>query len=712
MKKYILLFPSALLLFSCGNKNSKSAGLFSYPETKKVDSSDNYFGTVIQDPYRWLEDDNSPETAEWVKKQNQLTFDYLSKIPMRNQIKDRLTQVWNFEKVSSPSKKGKYFFYFKNNGIQNQSVLYVQEGINGTPRVLIDPNKLSEDGTVSLSTISVSDNAKFLAYGVSKAGSDWTQIQVINIETGELQRDNIDWVKFSGVSWVEDDGFYYSSYDKPEEGKELSKKNEYHKVYYHFIGDEQDKDILVYEDKKNPLRNFHAHMTDEGRYLIVNGSESTSGNSLIVKDVVSTNPVFITIVDNFENDHSVVDNIGEKILMVTNLNAPKYRLVLVDPAKPQPENWKNILPESEDLLENISLLGNKIVATYQHDVTSKVSVYTLEGVKEGDITLPGMGSVAGFNSEITDTIAFYTFNTFISPGTIYKYNIINNTSTVFVQPKCEFKSDEYETKQVFYTSKDGTKIPMYITSKKGIKLDGNNPVFLYGYGGFNISVKPSFAIDKAVFLENGGIYAVANLRGGGEYGEDWHKAGTLCNKQNVFDDFIAAAEYLVKEKYTSHDKIAIHGRSNGGLLIGAVMTQRPDIAKVALPAVGVLDMLRYHKFTIGWAWATDYGKSDNKEHFDCLIKYSPLHNVKEVAYPATMVMTADHDDRVVPAHSFKFAATLQEKHKGEAPVLIRIDTKAGHGAGKPVAKQIEEFADLWAFVFHNLGMSLGAAPAL
>ena len=591
-------------------------------------------------------------------------------------------------------------------------MLYVQEGLNGTPRVLIDPNKLSADGTVALGTIAVSNSARFLAYGVSKAGSDWTQIQVVNIETGEVQRDNIDWAKFSGVSWVEDDGFYYSAYDKPEEGKELSKKNEFHKVFYHFMGDEQEQDFLVYEDKQHALRNFHAQMTDAGRYLILYGSESTSGNSIMVKDVEAKDPKFVSIIDDFKNDYSVLDNIGDKLLVSTNYKAPKYRLVLIDPLKPQPENWKDVIPESQDLLENLALLGDKIIATYQHDVASKVSVFSLDGVKEKDVELPGVGAVSGFESDVKDTVAFYSFGTFVSPGVVYKYNVLTNTSTVFMQPKCEFKSDEYETKQVFYTSKDGTKIPMFITSKKGLKQDGNNPVFLYGYGGFNISIKPGFAIDKAVFLENGGVYAVANLRGGGEYGEDWHKSGTLCSKQNVFNDFIAAAEYLVKEKYTTHDKIAINGRSNGGLLVGAVLTQRPDIAKVALPVVGVLDMLRYHKFTIGWAWATDYGKSDSLEQFNCLIKYSPLHNVKEVEYPATMVMTGDHDDRVVPAHSFKFAATLQEKQTGAAPVLIRIDTKAGHGSGKPVAKQIEEFSDLWAFVFYNLGMTFGAAPAM
>ncbi len=709
MRKSLFLLP-AILLLACNNKDSKQEGSITYPVTKKVDTVDNYFGMQIPDPYRWLEDDHSAETGEWVSQQNKVTFDYLSKIPFRDKIKERLTQLWNFEKISSPFKKGKYYFYYKNDGIQNQSVLYVQEGLNGTPRVLIDPNKLSADGTVALGAIAVSYSARFLAYGVSKAGSDWTQVQVVNIETGEVQRDNIDWVKFSGVSWVEDDGFYYSAYDKPEEGKELSKKNEFHKVFYHFMGDEQDQDMLVYEDKQHALRNFHAQMTDAGRYLALYGSESTSGNSLMVKDVEAKDPKFVSIIDDFKNDYSVLDNIGDKLLVSTNYKAPKYRLVLIDPLKPQPENWKDVIPESQDLLENLALLGDKIIATYQHDVASKVSVFSLDGVKEKDVELPGVGAVSGFESDVKDTVAFYSFGTFVSPGVVYKYNVLTNTSTVFMQPKCEFKSDEYETKQVFYTSKDGTKIPMFITSKKGLKQDGNNPVFLYGYGGFNISIKPGFAIDKAVFLENGGVYAVANLRGGGEYGEDWHKSGTLCSKQNVFNDFIAAAEYLVKEKYTTHDKIAINGRSNGGLLVGAVLTQRPDIAKVALPVVGVLDMLRYHKFTIGWAWATDYGKSDSLEQFNCLIKYSPLHNVKEVEYPATMVMTGDHDDRVVPAHSFKFAATLQEKQTGAAPVLIRIDTKAGHGSGKPVTKQIEEFSDLWAFVFYNLGMTFGAAP--
>ncbi len=675
-----------------------------YPNTKKVDTVDSYFGNNIADSYRWLEDDKSAETGEWVKEQNKVTFDYLATIPFRDKIKERLTQIWNFEKRSAPFKKGTKYFYYKNDGIQNQSVLFVQDGLNGTAKVLLDPNTLAADGTVSLGGLSISKNGKYLAYSINRAGSDWSEIYVMEIESGKKLVDEIKWVKFSDIAW-KGDGFYYSAYDSPKGGSELSNKNEYHKVFYHTLGDSQKKDALVYEDKEHPLRNFSAGITEDQNLLLLYGSESTSGTTLAVKDLKKPNSPFVWLVTNFENNYGVVHNEGNKLYVITDKGAPKYQLLEIDiTAKPDYENWKKIIPEANDLLESVSLCNGKLVAKYLKDVTTRLYVFTLDGKKENEIQLPGICKVDAFDSDKDDSLAFFSYNTFTAPASIYKYNIVTNKMEVWFKPTIDFKSDDYETKQVFYNSKDGTKIPMFITHKKGIKLDGTNPCFLFGYGGFNSYYSPEFRIDRAVFLENGGIYAIPGLRGGGDYGEDWHKAGTKCQKQNVFDDFIAAAEYLVKEKYTSHAKLAIHGRSNGGLLVGAVMTQRPDIAKVAIPTVGVLDMLRYHKFTIGWAWATDYGTSENKEEFDCLIKYSPLHNVKEAEYPATLVTTGDHDDRVVPAHSFKFIATLQEKQKGTNPVLVRIDTNAGHGAGKPTTKQIEEYSDIWSFVFYNLGM--------
>ena len=701
------LFPLVLLSFfvACTSSEKKEEqGKLTYPVTRKVDTVDNYFGTKIADPYRWLEDDRSSETGEWVKAQNKVTYDYLAKIPFRDKIKERLTRIWNFEKRSAPFKKRNYYFFYKNDGIQNQSVLYVQEGLNGTPKALLDPNTLAADGTASLGAIAVSKDAKYLAYSINRAGSDWSQIYVMEITSGKKLTDELKWVKFSDIAWKAY-GFYYSAYDAPKGGSELSNKNEFHKVFYHKVGDAQSKDVLVYEDKQHPLRNFSAATTEDETLLSIYGSESTSGNSLAVKDLTKPNSGFYYVVENFENNYTVLHNDGNKLLVITDKGAPKYQLLEIDfTKKPDYENWKKIIPESSDLLESVSLCNGKLIAKYLKDVTTRLYVFDMTGKKENEIKLPGICKVDALDSDKDDSLAFFSYNTFTAPAIIYKYNIVNDKMNVWFQPTIDFKSDDYETKQVFYTSKDGTKIPMFITSKKGIVLDGNNPCFLFGYGGFNSYYSPEFKIDRAVFLENGGVYAIPGLRGGGDYGEDWHKAGIKCKKQNVFDDFIAAAEYLIKEKYTSHEKLAIHGRSNGGLLIGAVMTQRPDLAKVAIPTVGVMDMLRYHKFTIGWSWASDYGNSDHKEEFDCLIKYSPLHNIKEVEYPATLVTTGDHDDRVVPAHSFKFIATLQEKQKGNNPVLVRIDTNAGHGAGKPTSKQIDEFSDIWSFVFYNLGM--------
>jgi len=708
MLKKINVVAILSTIIACNNAEQKEEQkTIVYPVTKKVDTIDTYFGTKIADPYRWLEDDRSAETEAWVKEQNKTTFDYLAAIPFRDKIKNRLTQIWNFEKRSAPFKKGKNYFFYKNDGIQNQSVLYVQESLNGTPKVLLDPNTLAADGTVSLGGLAVSKDGKYLAYSINRAGSDWSEIYVMEIGSGKKLQDEIKWVKFSDIAW-KGDGFYYSAYDAPKGGSELSNKNEYHKVFYHRLGDAQTKDALIYEDKAHPLRNFSAGITDDQNLLLLYGSESTSGTTLAVKDLRKPNAPFVWLVSNFENNYGVVHNEGNKIYVITDKGAPKYQLLEIDitgkPDFESPSGWKKVIPESNDLLESVSLCNGKFVAKYLKDVTTRLYVFSMDGKKESEIQLPGICKVDAFDSDKDDSLAFFSYNTFTAPASIYKYNIVTNKMDVWFKPTIDFKSEEFETKQVFYTSKDGTKIPMFITHKKGITLDGSNPCFLFGYGGFNSYYSPEFRIDRAVFLENGGIYAIPGLRGGGDYGEDWHKAGTKCQKQNVFDDFIAAAEYLVKEKYTSHDKLAIHGRSNGGLLIGAVMTQRPDIAKVAIPTVGVLDMLRYQKFTIGWAWATDYGTSDNKEEFDCLIKYSPLHNVKEVEYPATLVTTGDHDDRVVPAHSFKFIATLQEKQKGKNPVLVRIDTNAGHGAGKPTAKQIEEYSDIWSFIFYNIGM--------
>jgi len=690
---------------ACGNGEKKEQTKLKYPVTRKVDTVDTYFGTKIADPYRWLEDDKSAETGEWVKAENAVTYDYLSKIPFRDKIKERLTKIWNFEKRSAPFKKKNYYFYYKNDGIQNQSVLYVQSGLNGTPKVLLDPNTLAADGTASLGGLAVSKDAKYLAYSINRAGSDWSEIFVMEIESGKKLSDEIKWVKFSDIAW-KDDGFYYSAYDAPKEGaSELSNKNEYHKIFYHTVGENQSKDVLVFEDKLHPLRNFSASTTEDQKLLLIYGSESTSGTTLAVKELDKPNAKFITLVNNFENNYTVIHNEGNKLFVITDKGAPKYQLLEIDiNDKPDYKNWKKIIPESNDLLESVSVCNKKFIAKYLKDVTTRLYVFDMNGKKENEIQLPGICKVEEIDCDKDDSLAFFSYNTFTAPPIIYKYNIVNNKMDVWFKSEIDFKSDDYETKQVFYASKDGTKIPMFITSKKGIILDGNNPCFLFGYGGFNSYYSPEFKIDRAVFLENGGIYAIPGIRGGGDYGEDWHKAGIKCLKQNVFDDFIAAAEYLVKEKYTSHDKLAINGRSNGGLLIGAVMAERPDLAKVAIPQVGVMDMLRYHKFTIGWAWASDYGTSDSLKYFNCLIKYSPLHNIKEVEYPATLVTTGDHDDRVVPAHSFKFIATLQEKQKGNNPVLIRIDTNAGHGSGKPTSKQIDEFSDIWSFVFYNLGM--------
>ncbi|MCD6660217.1 MAG: prolyl oligopeptidase family serine peptidase [Lentimicrobium sp.] len=700
--KYLLSLTISIMILmsSCTTKNEK----INYPETRKTDTIDVYFGTQVADPYRWLEDDNSEETAAWVKAQNDVTNAYLAKIPFRDQVRERLTSMWNYPRYGVPFKKGGKYFFFKNDGIQNQSVLYIQDSLQAEPRVFLDPNKLSEDGTTALGTYSVSKDGKYFAYAISKAGSDWNEIYVMETETGKQLADKLEWVKFSGISWREN-GFYYSRYDKPAGGGVLSSKNEYMKVYYHAVGDPQEKDVLVYENRNYPLRNYGITATEDGRYLVLGESESTSGNSLYIKDLENPQAGFVKIAEGFRFDYSYISNQDGKFLILTNADAPKYRLIEVDLSAPAPENHRIIIPEREEVLVSAEVAGGRIVCEYMKDATNRLYVYTTEGSFVHEVNLPGPGTIAGFEGKKDENEAFFAFTSFTYPSTVFVYDILNNTSKVFFDSELDFDPAKYESKQVFYTSKDGTKVPMFIVHKAGLNLDGNNPVYLYGYGGFNVSLTPVFSVSRLLFIEQGGVFAMPNLRGGGEYGEAWHRAGTKLQKQNVFDDFIAAAEYLIAEKYTQPEKIAIAGGSNGGLLVGACMTQRPDLFAVALPAVGVMDMLRFHKFTIGWAWTEDYGSSEDSVQFQYLLGYSPLHNLKPgTCYPATLVTTADHDDRVVPAHSFKFAATLQEHQSCNNPALIRIETNAGHGAGKPVSKMIDEATDIWSFTMYNLGM--------
>lgn len=678
--------------------------ILSYPESRAGEVVDNYFGTKVADPYQWLENDTATEVINWVKDQNRVTRNYLEQIPYREQLKKRLTEIWNFPKYSSPFKEGEWYYFYKNSGLENQSILYRQKGLNGEPELFLDPNKLSEDGTASLASLAFSKDHKYCAVGIAQSGSDWNEIFVMDVATKQKIKDRIKWVKFSGATWHKN-GFYYSRYDEPKKGKEYSNQNEYMKVYYHTIGEDQSKDLLVYEDKEHPLRYFNAGITEDERFLFINISEGTSGNAILIKDLLKKEKSFKVLFKGFENNYSIVDNISGNILVTTDKAAPKYKLIAVNPAEPDEKNWKTIIPESTDLLEGVNYWGEKLFANYLKDASTRIYKFNGDGSGKEEILLPGIGTASGIGGKKEDTETFYTFTSFTNPGEIYKYDLVSGKSQLFRKTEVKFSADDFETKQVFYTSKDGTKVPMFIMHKKGLVLDGTNPTLLYGYGGFNISLTPSFSVSRIMFLEQGGVYAIASLRGGGEYGEDWHKAGMLEKKQNVFDDFIAAAEFLISEKYTSSSKLAINGGSNGGLLVGACMTQRPDLFKVAIPAVGVLDMLKYHKFTIGWGWAVEYGSSERKEQFEYLIKYSPLHNVKPgVNYPATMIMTADHDDRVVPAHSFKFAAELQRKQQKDGnPVLIRIDSKAGHGAGKPTAKLIEDAADMWSFILWNLG---------
>lgn len=676
-----------------------------YPVTQKVDVKDNYHGAMIADPYRWLEDDNSEATHQWVNAQNQVTGSYLSAIPFRNAVKDRLAILWNYPKIGSPRKEGEFYYFFKNDGLQNQSILYRQKGLTGSPEVFIDPNSFSADGTIALGGQSFSKQAKYMTYLIARSGSDWQEAIIRDLSTGRNIDDTIKWIKFSGISWLGDVGFYYSRYPIPDAETKLSKQNRFHKVYFHQIGTKQSADELVYEDNEHPLRNVGGSVTDDGRFLIISQTEGTSGNELWVKDLAAKQVGFSKLIDGFSTDPDVIDNIGGQLLIKTNQDAPNFKIVLVDPKNPANANWKTVIGEKSDVLQGVGTGGGYLFCSYLKDASTRVYQYTYDGKLVREIKLPGIGAASGFDGKSKDKSLFYTFTSYTYPPTIYTYDIATGQSTLFRKTETAFKSEDYETRQVFFTSKDGTKVPLFITGKKGFKLDGNNPVLLYGYGGFNIAQTPGFSISNAFWMEQGGLYVVVNLRGGSEYGEAWHKGGMLDKKQNVFDDFIGAAEFLITNKYTRKELLAIRGGSNGGLLVGACMTQRPDLFQVALPAVGVMDMLRYHLFTIGWAWAVEYGRSDNPEQFKYLLKYSPLHNLKDgTNYPATLVTTADHDDRVVPAHSFKFTARLQEAHNGNAPVLIRIETKAGHGAGKPTAKQIEEAADIWSFVFYNMGL--------
>lgn len=698
MKKSALIFTLATSLSTLAQMNT-----IKYPQTRKDNTSDTYFGTAVPDPYRWLEDDRSTETAAWVKAQNEVTNNYIAQIPFRDAIKKRLEQLWNYERISAPFKEGNFTYYYKNDGLQNQSVLY-RKGKDGKEEIFLDPNTFSKDGTTSLSMVRFTKKGELAAYMISEGGSDWGKIILMDALTKKPLGETIENVKFSGVAWKGSEGFYYSTYDKPE-GSLLSAKTDQHKLYYHKLGTPQSADTVIFGDGEK-RRYVGGYLTEDERFLVITASNSTYGRMLFVKDLSKANSPIVTMVDNFDTNSSIIDNQGSTLFITTDYKAPNNRVVTVDAAAPQQENWKDLIPETENVL-SASDGGGYIFATYMKDAISQVKQYDYKGKLVREITLPGIGSAGGFGGKKEEKTLYYTFTNYVTPGSIYSFDVKSGKSAVYQTPKIGFKSEDYTSEQVFYTSKDGTKVPMIITYKKGLKRDGKNPTMLYGYGGFNVSLTPAFSISNAVWLENGGIYAVPNLRGGGEYGRKWHDAGTKLQKQNVFDDFIAAAEYLIKNNYTSPDYLAIRGGSNGGLLVGAAMTQHPELFKVALPAVGVMDMLRYHKFTAGAGWAYDYGTADDsKEMFDYLKGYSPVQSLKKgTKYPATLVTTGDHDDRVVPAHSFKYAATLQECQAGTAPVLIRIETNAGHGAGKSVAQSIAELTDIQAFTLHNMGVT-------
>ena len=729
MKKRIILMGIAMLLAFIWHSGGYPPMLqamtisqpFAYPTSAQVNQVDDYHGTQIADPYRWLENPDSAESRDWIEAQNKLTMGFLAEIPARDRLKVRLTKLWNYEKYGIPFKQGddredeakngstQRYFYFKNDGLQNQSVLYTLKALTDKPTVLLDPNTLSADGTVALGGLSVSENGKLLAYGLSTSGSDWQTWKVRDVETGKDLPDEINWVKFSGASWSHDHtGFFYSRYDEPNSKTQLEAVNYFQKLYYHRLGSSQSDDVLIYDRPDHKEWGFSGGVTEDGRYLLISVWLGTDPRNLVFyKDLTVPNAPVVELINTFEAEYSLVDNDGSTFWFRTDLNAPRGRVIAIDLGNPAKQQWQEIILESAETLQGVGLLNNQFVASYLKDARSQIRLYDLQGQRVREVELPGIGSAGGFGGKRYDTETFYSFTSFTTPPTIYRYNLITGESTPFRQPTVDFKPQDYEIRQVFYPSKDGTPVPMFIVHKKGLKLDGNNPTYLYGYGGFGVSLTPSFSVSLLTWMELGGVYAVPNLRGGGEYGEDWHQAGMKLKKQTVFDDFIAAAEWLIANKYTSSPKLAIGGGSNGGLLVGACMTQRPELFGAALPAVGVLDMLRFHKFTIGWAWISEYGSPDNPEEFKALHAYSPLHNLQPgTAYPATLITTADHDDRVVPAHSFKFAAALQAAHKGTAPVLIRIETKAGHGAGKPTTKVIEEASDRWAFLVETLDMAI------
>ncbi len=704
-KRQLSAFILILLLFLAPFGCKEKTPALTYPITEKGDVVDDYFGTKVPDPYRWLEDDKAENVANWVETQNTVTFGYLEQVPFRDKIRSRLTEIYNYPRYSAPFRVGEYYFYMKNDGLQNQSVIYIQKGLDGEPRVFLDPNTLSPDGTTRAFLTGFSNDDRYACYSRSEAGSDWTEMRIMEVETARELEDRIQWTKFGGATW-QGNGFYYSGFEKPEEGKELTAANENQKIFYHKLGTPQSEDFVIYEDPANPRRYYRAAVTEDERFLFLMISEGTRGNELHFKDLTAKKAEFMPLVQGFEYDTFVVDNLEDKLILMTNMDAPNRKLVFVDAKRPAIENWTVLIPEKSEVMTSASVVGGKIFASYLKDASTHIFQHDLAGEMEKEIELPALGSAGGFGGKKEDTLVFYTFTSFTYPPTIYKYDIPTGKSEVFRRTEVKFDPDAFEARQVFYPSKDGTMIPMFIVHKKDLVLDGKRPTYLYGYGGFNASSTPNFNVSNIILLENGGVYAMANLRGGGEYGEAWHKAGMLEKKQNVFDDFIAGAEYLIRERYTSSEKLAIAGASNGGLLVGACMTQRPELYKVAFPAVGVMDMLRFHKFTVGWGWVVEYGSSDDPEQFKYLYAYSPLHNIKDgVCYPATLVTTADHDDRVVPAHSFKFAATLQEKQICRNPALIRIETRSGHGASN-ITKAIEQLTDLWSFMFFNTGIKV------
>jgi prolyl oligopeptidase len=706
---------SAVLLAGCVTDDSArnpSTARPVYPITRKTNTVDDYHGVKVADPYRWLEDDNAPETKAWVEAQNKVTFGYLENIPGRSAIKARLTKLWNYERYGVPFKQGGRYFYSKNDGLQNQSVLYTMRSLEAPPNLLLDPNKLSTDGTVALKSYDLTEDGNLMAYALSAAGSDWEEIRVRDVQSAQDRTDLIKWVKFSGASWTKDgQGFFYSRYDEPNEETKLTKANYFHKLYCHRLGTPQSEDKLVYHRPDHKDWNFGGSVTDDGHYLIITASQGTDPkNRVLYQDLQQPDSPVVELLMDFDADYTFIDNDGPVFWFKTDLNAPRHRVIAIDITKPERANWKEIIPEAQETLGGVNAVKNQFICAYLKDAHSQVKIFGLDGAFMREIPLPGIGSAGGFGGKRSDTETFYSFASFTVPGTIFRYDLKAGASSVFRQPTVDFDPNDYETRQIFFTSKDGTRVPMFITHKKGLKLNGKNPTLLYAYGGFNISMTPSFSVANLAWMEMDGVYAMPNLRGGGEYGENWHQAGTKLKKQNVFEDFIAAAEWLIANKYTSPKQLAISGGSNGGLLVGACLTQRPDLYGATLPAVGVMDMLRFHKFTIGWAWTSDYGSAEDPDQFKALHAYSPLHNIKPgTKYPPTLVTTADHDDRVVPAHSFKFAATLQAAQAGKAPILIRVETRAGHGAGKPTTKLIEEAADKWAFLVRELNVKLGPA---